>query len=334
MCKIVSFLQKSFGSLKKNLKIPLEKMAHFLTKCAKSHSYVETLGDHADSLHSWIKQSYEEDFKRSFELVVRESLKHLRGSIGRLAIDFTSDPFYGKTTSPFLFGVDRKDKKKWKYEFKYLTVCLITRNKEIPLMAIPIYIGLGVAKPTIELLEYCKSLFKFIRFVVFDRGFYCAELIDYLEANKFRYLMLVPEKDGTIKEYINQTTELGRFDHQMKYSKKKSTWLPKTTIVICKRIDEWSWVFATNIHFKTRSEYIWYYKRRWQIETNNRVEDEAKIKSKSNRYIIRYFYFLISLLLHVLWRTHIKINNYVPFKKYIDIVEQKLFMNYQVLTPI
>ncbi|MFW6013855.1 MAG: hypothetical protein ACOCQG_01660 [Candidatus Nanoarchaeia archaeon] len=38
--------------------------------------------------------------------------------------------------------------------------------------------------------------------------------------------------------------------------------------------------------------YVLTYKRRWRIETNYGVEDEAKIKSKSINYLIRYFYFL------------------------------------------
>lgn len=114
----------------------------------------------------------------------------------------------------------------------------------------------------------------------------------------------------------------------MNYLKDKSKWKPKTTIVVCKGIDEFPWIFATNIHFQTRVEYILHYKRRWQIETNYRVEDEAKIKSKSCHYLIRYFYFLISLLLHLLWIVNKNINYYVQFKKYIDIVEHNLLFDF------
>ena len=114
----------------------------------------------------------------------------------------------------------------------------------------------------------------------------------------------------------------------MKYSKGKSTWKPKTKIVICKGIDNFAWIFATNIHFKSRVEYIWYYKRRWKIETNYRVEDEAHIKSKSSNYLIRYFYFLVSLLFHLFWIVNKNINFYVPFKKYLDIIEEKMLFAY------
>jgi hypothetical protein len=327
MVNINSFLQKSFWSLASSIILPLSKVSYSLVKCAKSFTYVETLGESADSLHSWVKNSYEEDFQRAFELQVKKAVKCLHVGFARLAFDITSEPFYGKTRSLYVF--DTPKDKKFRGEFKFITVCLITRNKQIPLMALPVRLGEGGgAKLAIELLEYCSTLFKKIRFVVFDRGFYIAELIDYLEAKQIKYLILVPEKKGKITEYIKETDTLGKFKHEMKYSKEKSCWKPKTTIVVCKGIDEFPWLFATNINFKTRVEYIWYYKRRWQIETNYRVEDEARIKSKSTHHLIRYFYFLISLLLHLFWIINKNLNYHVQFKKYLDIIEQELLYNY------
>ena len=58
---------------------------------------------------------------------------------------------------------------------------------------------------------------------------------------------------------------------------------------------------ASTIKFRTRIEYIYYYKRRWQIETNYWAEDEVKINSKSTNCLVRYFYFLVSLLIHLFW---------------------------------
>ena len=330
MKNIISFLQKSFDSFNSSIILPLNMISYHLTKVAKSNSYVETLGKHSDSLHLWVKKSYEEDFQRSFELQVRKAIKHLHISHARLAFDITAEPFYGKTRNFFIF--DTPKDKKFNGEFKYITVSLLTRNKQIPLMALPVRLGEGGGgKLSIELLKYCQSLFKIIRFAVFDRGFYIAELIDVLEAEHIRYMILVPEKKGKIKEYIEQTNEFGVFQHQMKYSKDKSTWKPKTRLVICKGIDDFAWIFATNIRFKTRVEYIWYYKRRWQIETNYRVEDEAHIKSKSTNYLIRYFYFIVSQLFRLFWIVSKNIKYYVPFKKYLDIIEhQMLFDNLEI----
>lgn len=312
--------------------MPLGKISHSLVKCAKSNSYVETLGESADSLHLWIKKSYEEDFKKSFESQVKKAVKLLHVNYARLAFDTTHEPFYGKTRSLYVFNTPKD--KKYDGEFRFISVCLITRNKQIPLMALPVRVGEGSAKLTIELFEYCKTLFKGIRLALFDRGFYIDELIDYLEANKIKYLILVPEKKGKIKDYVEQTDKLGKYKHGMKYSKDKSCWKPKTTIVVCRGIDEFAWIFATNINFKTRVEYVLNYKRRWQIETNYRVEDEAKIKSKSTNYLIRYFYFIISLLLHLFWIINKNIKYYAPFKKYLDIIEQEMLSIYLEIDKI
>ena len=335
MTQINSFLQKAFDS--NRIILPLSSISYQLIKVAKSNSYVETLGENADSLHLWIKKSYEEDFKAAFEKQVRKSLNRLSVHYARLAFDTTHEPFYGKARSLYIF--DTPKDKKYDGEFRFITVCLITRNKQIPLMALPLMLG-SQTRLVIDLLKYCQALFKKIRLALFDRGFYIAELIDYLEAEKINYLMLVPEKKGKIKEYLEGTKDLGKYTHQMKYSKEKSCWKPKTTIVVCKQIGKdcngnlLDWIFASNINFRTRAEYVYYYKRRWQIETNYRVEDEARIKSKSTSYLIRYFYFLVGLLLHMFWIVNKNLNYYAPFKKYLDNIEQELLFGYLKLRQI
>lgn len=335
MSNINSFLQKTFGSC--SIILPLSSISYQLVKVAKSHSYIETLGENSDSLHLWIKNSYKEDFQKAFEKQARKAIKRLNINYARLAFDATHEPFYGKTRGLYIF--DTPKDKKYNGEFRYITVCLITRNKQIPLMALPLTLG-SQTRLVLELLKYCQTLFKKIRLALFDRGFYIGELIDYLEANNIKYILFVPKKKGRIKGYLEETKELGKYKHKMKYSKDKSCWKPKTTIVICKQIGKdnngklLDWIFASNINFRTRAEYVFYYKRRWQIETNYRVEDESRIKSKSTNYLIRYFYFLVSLLFHMLWIVNKNLNYYAPFKKYLDNIEQELLLDYLKLEQI
>lgn len=325
MAQIISFLQKSFQSFSSSIILPLNKISYHLVQCAKANTYIETIGEHSDTIHLWVKDSYEEDFKHSFNLQVKKALKHMSINFAQLAFDITKEPFYGKTRSLYIFNTAGE---KYDGEFRFLNVCLIVRNKQIPLMALPLLVGEGAAKKTVDLLEYCQTLFRGIRLAVFDRGFYIAELIDYLESKHIRYLIYVPEKKGTIQGYVEQTEELGRFRHELNYTKEKSKWKPKTKIVVCKGIDDFAWIFATNIHFRTRVEYIWYYKKRWQIETNFRVEDEGRIKSKSTNHLIRYFYFLVSLMLHLIWIVNKNVKYYVPYKKYLHIIENNLLFDY------
>ena len=321
MAQITDYLKKLFGFRKVNMKL----MAHYLVKCAKSESYIETLGDHADSLHNWIKSSYDIDFKRAFENQVRNTIKKLRITKAELAIDITKEPFYGKTRSLHIFNTDKS--KPYGGEFWFISCCLINKDKQIPIMALPVRHGEQV-RLTIELIDYCRHLFKYITKVLFDRGFYCAELINYLEAYKINYLMLVPKRPGILAEFLENTLRFDILKHKMSYLKDKSKWSTMTNIVACKEIFGYNWLFATNIRFQKPEDYVCCYKRRWQIETNYRIEDESRIKSKSSNYMIRYFYFLISSLLHMLWIIHKKFYFYVPFKKYLDIIEKKLLFEY------
>lgn len=325
MAQINQFLQKAFVSSLSSIVLPLGAIAYALAKCAKANTYVETLDRHADSLHAWIGNSYDVDFKQAFQLQVLKALKRLGVGSAKLAVDYTSEPFYGGYRNLYLFDVVDE---KWGAEFRFAVVSLILQHKTMPLMAIPVRLGDGMAKPSIELLEFCQTILPSIRYVLFDRGFYCAELIDYLEAKSLKYCMLVPEKKGKIRGYVTQTETFEKFPHPMKYSKAKSSWKPQTTIVVCKGVDKWTWIFATNICLKGRCEYILLYKKRWRIETGFRVQDEARIKSKSCSIMVRYFYFLVSCLFQLTWVVHKHVHDYMPFKRYLDTIEQLLFIDF------
>lgn len=324
MAIITQYLNKVFGS-SKNRKISLKEMSHYLIKCAKSHTYIETLGKHADSLHKWIKSSYREDFQKYFEIQVRKILKRLNIKRARIAIDITHENFYGKSSNLYTIAVDNN--LKHRSEFRYITCCLINKDKQIPLMALPVTYGAST-KLTIDLLKYCLSLFSNIGIVLFDRGFYVSEIIDFLEAKKINYLMLVPKRGDKIKNLISQTEDFAIYDHELSYTKDKTRWKPKTKLAVCKNFLEHDWIFATNLNFCSKSSCVYTYKKRWQIETNYRVEDEARIKSKSTNYLIRYFYFMIGHLLHLLWIFHKNINYYIQFKKYLDIIEHELLFDF------
>ncbi len=325
MKQIIKFLHKVFDSVEHRM-LATEILAHYLLKVAKSYSYIETFSSHADTLHNWLSKVYEEDIKSSFEIQVRLALRRLNIRSAELAFDITKEPFYGKTRNLHIFNVD-SSKHSYNGEFQYITCCLINKGKQIPLMALPVCHGEQI-KLCIDLIKYVQSLKFRIKYVLFDRGFYSGELIDYLNSQEIKYLIFVPALKGILQEYKKTTISFAKFEHQMAYSKAKSKWKPRTIIVVCKSIFDFDWLFATNIMFDEPKEYILLYKRRWQIETNYRVEDEAKIKSKSCNYLIRYFYFMVSCLFHLLWIVNKNVAYYVQFKRYLDIIENKLLFQF------
>ena len=57
------------------------------------------------------------------------------------------------------------------------------------------------------------------------------------------------------------------------------------------------------------------YKKRWRIETQFRVQDEAKIKCKSKDMKIRYFLFMFEQMLQTIWICFYK--DEVSFKEFL-----------------
>ncbi len=129
-----------------------------------------------------------------------------------------------------------------------------------------------------------------------------------------------------MKEYMKSAKEkLSVYRHQLNYNKDKSSWRPTTKIVICRGVGKdkngksLDWCFATNQRGSLRL--VWIYKKRWNIETGFRVQDEARIKSKSSNHLIRFFYHLVSMLLIIMWRLNNYIKGYLVIKRFLRFLE-------------
>src|SRR3989338_688964 len=197
---------------------------------ARTISYIETIGSKADTLNKYIKWSDQRVLKRAYELQVREFLQKLKIREVELAIDGKKDLYYGKQGGLNVRQIQHEHGADEAWE--YIVISIIHPVK-VPLMAHPYKPGDDVDKICIELLEYARSLPITITKVLFDRGFYHAHLIDYLESKKGKkplpYLIFVPKNDA-MKGYILQTKgSFGVFKHPMNYAKEKSTWKPETT---------------------------------------------------------------------------------------------------------
>lgn len=321
------FLNKTFESFASNSKINPTDYSIDLLKASQANTYIETISSRADSMHRRIELSYEESVLGAYKKVVSRLIKRFKLSKAvDLAIDFTDEPFYGKTRNFWVY--DCKPEKGVKGKFKYLVLSMANREprKKIPLLALPFHVGQYKASAIETLLKFAKSLVE-IRIVLLDREFYSGAVIQKLQQLGVKYIIFIP-KNQAVQRYLNEMRGLTDIrEHQIKWCA-FGIHRVKTNLVLLKdyvtdRI-VYDWVFATNLQLKQLMKYVQIYKRRWQIETNFRVEDEAKIKSKSVHYLTRYFYFMISLLLHSLWLVLAR--ELMPFKGFlISIYETTLF---------
>jgi hypothetical protein len=301
-----------------------------IVEAGRTISYVETLSNKADTLHLEIKQCDQKRFMQEFEKIVRFSIAKLKLKRVKIAFDTTEDLTWMKPTYNLRPSAYDEHLPTW----QYLNVSIV-EPCFIPLMSMPYTMLNDLDRLVIDLLKFIRALPIIVDLVLFDRGFYHAHLIDYLDGKNrgysWPYLMLVPE-NKKVKEYIEQTDSFNFFHHEFTYKKDQSSWKPSTTIIV-RRIDEKTcWCYATNQ--KPSLLLIIRYKRRWNIETGFRIHDEARIKSKSRHLLIRFFYHLLGMLLIILWRLQNKIRHYV-FKRYLKYVEYQFYPNYikEVLPP-
>lgn len=316
--RIRKYIKSVFKSFSNGLKVATHKIAAALVEAARTISYVETVSNKADTLHRYVKQTDERTLKRAFELNTKKAIGRMGLGRATLAIDTTHELYYGKNGK---LNVRQKKHEHGTGEaFAYVVLSIVKPNP-LPLIALPYRQGDDMTTLVKEMLDYARSLPITIQCVLFDRGFYIGDLISYLSSVKIRYLIFVPQNKA-MKRYISQTDSIASFDHKIKYNKRKSCWTAQTRIDVIKdSVKNCYWCFATNLR---QSLYlIIKYKQRWQIETDFRVHDEARIKTKSNEPIVRYFYFLTSLVLLANWEVNRLLYPTICFKKYLKQVQEE-----------
>ena len=215
-----------------------------VVESGRTISYVETLSNKADTFHLEIKQRDKRTFMHEFEKEVRFAIAKLKLKKVKIAFDTTEDLTWMKENYNLRPSAYEKHLPAW----QYLNVSIVELYF-IPLMSIPYTMFNDLDSLVIDLLNYVKTLPITVDLVLFDRGFYHAHLIDYLEGKNreysWSYLMLVSENEK-VKEHIEKTDSFNFFHHEFKYSKDKSNWKPSTTIIV-RRIDEKTcWCYATN----------------------------------------------------------------------------------------
>lgn len=322
MSLIKKFVNSTINILGK-LRTKVNDIISIFSEAGRTNSYVETISNKADTVHLRIKDNTERSLKKAFEFNAKKAIGRM--GLGKVicAIDVTGELYFGKNGKMNVRQI--KHENGAEESFSYVVLDII-KPRSLPLMAIPYKQGDDLTSIIKELLDYARSLKIIIEAVLFDRGFYIGDLIQYLNDKHMKYLIFVPENEA-MKDYIKLTDKFAFFNHTIKWNKYKSTWeTPVKIIIILDKIwrkgkeIEYYWIFATNL--KNSISLIRTYKQRWQIETDFRVHDEARIKTKSNVHLVRYFYFLISLVLMANWQVNRIEHSNVPFKRYLRNIEQ------------
>jgi hypothetical protein len=303
-----------------------DDLLHGVIEAGRTISYVETaIPSKADTLHLTIEGCENRIFMREFEETVRFAIARLNLYHVKIGFDTTEDLTWCKkgmrNLRPSVYDHPL-------LSWQYLNVSIV-EPFYLPLMSVPYRQIDDLDSLVIDLLNYIRTLPIIVDLILFDRGFYHAHLIDYLNSAKtgesWPYLILVPEREPQ-EDYIQKTRNAGltfaHYKHTFDYPKNKSTWHPSTTIMVRIVDEKVAWCYATNQ--KPSLELCMEYPKRWCLETGFRVHDEARIKSKSKLLKIRFFYHLAGMLLIIMWKLRNDIH-IIVFKRYLKWLEYQFY---------
>jgi len=305
-------------------------IAEAITEASRSNTYVETINPSiSDSLHWNISRDYPETLTTEFFRFTKELVRKLRLGTVTLVADITEENFYGSHTGLYFHG--------WTGErgivarFHYLVVSVLYRNKIIPFYIAILPLGAYKAEYLGKAAELCRSMGINISSILLDRGFYSKDIIHTLQLAHAKYLVFVP-KNNWVKRMLKEHPEDCILKHEFKLNKNKTIIPVKSNHIFFHEQPDYTWVFATNLHFSDLKKYVSLYKKRWNIETMFRVHDEARIKTKSIKPEIRLFYFIISMLFLLIWNLHHK--EKTTFKRFIILICEELKQTFQMRTLI
>ena len=295
-----------------------------LLKASVANTYLETVGNRADSIHLAVKKvptsNIYWEYLRNVKIVGTRFKLNEQDVV--LAFDYTDEDFYGDPEGMWIYGYTGE--KAVTGKFKFLTCAIVNSNipQKIPLISVPVRLGHDMAKTVCWCLAVVKPLVRSIKLILFDRGFYSKDLMLTLNNSDYPYLIFVP-KNSMIKKELESMANFEKKTMQycFEVNKDKTVFKGETTLAFLKQIFDkrseksFDWSFATNQVSINLDYIIPTYKGRWRIETGFRVQDEARISSKSKDAKIRYFYFAFEQVLQFLWIVLYK--EEVTFKQFL-----------------
>lgn len=218
-----------------------------------------------------------------------------------IAIDCKDIAYFGKANSFALIGSNQckgTDK-----VIREAVVSLADSNGSLVLGAEHVYQYSRMENVLERLFEQAEKHFaKFVR-ALLDRGFFSHKNIDMMNRRNQEFLMLAPENS---KIFFVKKKIKGK-EHVLSVATNAKSFVPEALAS--------------------------FYPMRWLVETCHREVDKFRIRTTSNDFFMRHFFFLFACLLYNLWlivRIDIRksygeravVRGYVFRTKIIDMLEQ------------
>jgi len=318
------FIDESFGINREENNLNGFDFVVPLLESSAYNSYLENVSNKTDTIYLKIKNSLVSMTEYAYLNYIKRISENISLSKKEviLAFDYTDEDFYGDVQGFDIHGWTGKDAITGK--FKFLTCSIISDEipEKIPLISVPIRLGHYKSSVILHCLSLIKNYIGKINLILFDRGFYDKDLMYELTKMKYPYLIFVPKhKDKKEILYPMKIDEQVAIYNYFTVNKNKSKYLEENILIFLKQIYDprskknYDWVFATNVEEVLLENLVIAYKKRWRIETQFRVQDEARIKCKSTEMKVRYFFFMFEQMLQTIWICFYK--NESSFKEFL-----------------
>lgn len=256
----------------------------YVEGCAKSlHACGQTVRNH-------LKQQNPQSLLQVNQQVIHQMKQ--RGALNKpimLAVDWHDEMYYGDPKAEGVVGAQPKHGSSYAYRFATASVLL---NGERLTLALTPMLDKKIFGHAKRLLDCVFELGVKVKLVLFDRGYYSIELIQYLQALNVGFIIPLPELmkglvEGEDKPYRTKT------------HKKRSSQQVSFRLVTLRDRGKF-YIFGTNTCLgpkRIRKSY----RRRWGIETSYRMIGIFLAKTTSKLYRLRQLYFFLAVVLYNLW---------------------------------
>ena len=250
-----------------------------------------------DNVNTQFKELFLNQFYKLFPKAKKKNKKYK----AIIIIDAHEQETYSKEkrTSEAIRG--GKHKNGTNFFFKYITMQVMIGDKIITL-GVRFYSRKDQQRELVdELIKYAKEYIK-IEVVLLDRGFRDASLLNNLEYREAPLLMPCvkdAKAEKCFEELQNKLFKTKRF--VITNSKKEGANVTLLMIRLSndKEVGFYTTLFGTWFH--SARYYLDIYKKRWNIETGYRLQNQFLPKTTSIEKGVRLFYFCYAVAMHNLW---------------------------------
>lgn len=221
-----------------------------------------------------------------------------------IAIDFTPESFYGDKNCPYVTGYEPKDGTY--YCFKFMTVSLLLPEGKYLLFAYPAYRDTDRIWLLSRAYGFLERLGIKPELCLMDREFYAVDVLALCREKGTKYL-IPAKRDSKFDRCVRQMERLpGIFrGYEITNEAGESEWTNLVVMESDRTEKKEVFGFITNLHEGIYRDDAYLlaeiYRKRWIIETAHRVHDNFRVKTCCKEGNVRYFFFVIAVLLYNLW---------------------------------